>query len=199
MKTLSLAAAIFFCAVLPAHAQTKGWLNVGASVTFIHPTDSDVESTVTVGPLIRLTAKKGWGLAAALNWVGADLKDPSGAGGKFARMRVRPLLAGVAYSVQSGDLLTSFSVVAGPSFNRIDFDDDFASDGASIDIENSFAIRPGVGLTYTVAPRVAIVGFGGFMWNRPDTTYRSSTGVEFQNRWRADAFGLSAGVVYSLF
>jgi hypothetical protein len=199
MKNVVLAAAILFCAVLPAHAQTRGWLNVGASVTYIHPTDADVESTVSVGPIIRLTAKKGWGLAAALNWVAADLKDPSGGDGKFARMRVRPLLAGVAYSAQSGDLLTSFSVVAGPSFNRVDFDDAFTPGGASIDIENSFAIRPGIGLTYTVAPRVAIVGFGGYMWNRPDTTYRSSTGVELQNRWHADAFALSAGVVYSLF
>jgi hypothetical protein len=199
MKTLILAVAISFCAVLPAHAQTKGWLNVGASVTYIHPTDSDVKSTVSVGPIVRLTPKKGWGLAAGLNWVEADLKDPSGGDGEFARMRVRPLLAGVAYSVQSGNLLTSFSVVAGPSFNRVDFDDAFTPAGASIDIENSLAVRPGVGLTYTVAPRVAIIGFGGYMWNRPDTTYRSSTGVELRNRWRADAYGLSAGLVFSLF
>ena len=172
MKTFILAAAVLLCAVLPAHAQTKGWLNVGASVTFIRPTDSDVKSTVSVGPLVRLTARKGWGLAAGLSWFGADLKNPSGAGGSFARLRVRPLMAGVAYSIQRGPLMTSFSVVAGPSFNRVDFDEDFASGGQSIDVENSVAVRPGVGLTWTVAPRVAIIGFGGYMWNRPDTTYR---------------------------
>jgi hypothetical protein len=198
MRTAILAAVVFVCAVMPAQAQTEGWLNVGASVTFIQPTDSDVESTVSVGPLVRLTARKGWGIAAALNWVGADLKNPSGAGGPFARLRVRPLMAGVAYSIQRGPLLTSFSVVAGPSFNRVDFDKDFASGGQSIDVENSVAVRPGVGLTWTVAPRVAIVGFGGYMWNRPDTTYFDGTGA-LRNRWHADAFALSAGVVYSLF
>jgi hypothetical protein len=198
MKTAILAAVMLGCAVMPARAQTEGWLNVGASVTFIQPSDSDVESTVSVGPLVRLTARKGWGIAAALNWFAADLKNPSGAGGPFARLRVRPLMAGAAYSIQRGPLLTSFSIVAGPSFNRVEFDDGFASAGASIDVDNSFAVRPGVGLTVTVAPRVAIVGFGGYMWNRLDTTYRDGAG-ELRNRWHADAVALSAGVVYSLF
>ena len=61
------------------------------------------------------------------------------------------------------------------------------------------AVRPGIGLTWTVAPRVAVVGFGGYMWNRADMTYRSAAGAELQNRWRADAAVLSVGAVYSLF
>jgi hypothetical protein len=199
MKTAILAAAAFVSAVLPAHAQTEGRVSVGGSVTFVRPSDSDVASTASVGPIVRLNPRKGWGLAGALNWFRADLENPSGSGGAFARLRVRPLMAGVAYSIQNGPLMTSFSVVAGPSFNNVEFEDDFPAAGASIDVENSVAVRPGVGLTWTVAPRVAIVGFGGYMLNRPDTTYRNSAGVEFRNRWRADSVVLSAGVVYSLF
>jgi hypothetical protein len=199
MKTANLAAAAFAFAVLPAQAQTEGKVSVGATVTFARPTDSDVESTIGVGPLVRLNPRKGWGLAAGLSWLSADLKNPSGAGGAFARLRVRPLMAGVAYSIQRGPLMTSFSVVAGPSFNHVEFDDDFPPAGASIDVENSVAVRPGVGLTWTVAPRVAIVGFGGYIVNRPDSTYRNSAGVELRNHWRADATLLSVGVVYSLF
>jgi hypothetical protein len=199
MKTAILVAAAFACAVLPAHAQTEGRVSVGASVTFVRPSDSDVASTASVGPLVRLNPRKGWGFAGALNWFRADLKNPSGSGGAFARLRVRPVMAGVAYSIQNGPLMTSFSVVAGPSFNHVEFEDDFPAAGASIDVENSVAVRPGVGLTWTVAPRVAIVGFGGYMLNRPDTTYRNSAGVEFRNRWHADSVVLSAGVVYSLF
>ena len=172
---------------------------MGATVTFIRPSDSDVKATVGVGPLVRLNPRKGWGLAAGLNWFRADLKNPAGGDAAFARLRVRPLLAGVAYSIQRGPLMTSFSVVAGPSFNRVEFEDDFPSAGASIHVENSIAVRPGVGLTWTVARRVAIIGFGGYVVNRPDTTYRDSTGVELRNRWRADAAGLSAGLVYSFF
>jgi hypothetical protein len=199
MRTAILAAAALACAVLPAHAQTEGWVSVGASATFVRPSDTDVEPTVGVGPLVRLNPRKGWGLAGALNWFRANLENPSGAGGAFARLRVRPLMAGVAYTIQNGPFMTSLSVVAGPSFNHVKFDDDFPSAGASIDVENSVAVRPGVGLTWTVAPRVAIVGFGGYMLNRPDMTYRDSAGVELRNRWRADSVVLSAGAVYSLF
>jgi len=199
MKTAMLAVAAFACAVLPARAQTEGWVSVGASATLFRPADSDVKSTIGVGPLVRLNPRRGWGIAAGFSWFRADLKNPSGAAGAFARLRVRPVMAGVAYSIQNGALITSFSVVGGPSFNHVAFEDEFASAGASIDVENSVAIRPGVGLTWTVAPRVAILGFGGYMFNRPGTTYRDSAGVELRNRWRADALGLSAGVVYSLF
>jgi hypothetical protein len=68
-----------------------------------------------------------------------------------------------------------------------------------VDVKTSFAVRPGVGLTYTVAPRVALIGFGGYIVNRPDVTYRDTSGQEFRNRWKADAFLVSGGVVFSLF
>ena len=96
-------------------------------------------------------------------------------------------------------------MVGGPSFNHLDFDDDFVRGlpvGAltpTLDIDNSLAVRPGVSATFTLAPRVALVGFGGYMINRPHTIYRDSRGLEFRNRWKADAILVSAAVVYSLF
>jgi len=48
-------------------------------------------------------------------------------------------------------------------------------------------------------PRVAVIGFGGYIINRPDVFYRSTSGQEDRNRWKADAGLLSVGVVYSLF
>jgi hypothetical protein len=198
MKIALLAAALV-AIVVPAHAQTEGRVSVGASATLVAPTDDDVDSTVGVGPLVRLNPRPGWGPAGALNWFRADLTNPSGAGGPFARLRIRPLMAGVAYSIRNGPLITSFSVVAGPSFNHVELHDDFEPGGGAVDVENSLAVRPGVGVTWTVAPRVAVVGFGGYMWNRPDTTYRNAAGLEVRNRWHADAAVLSVGAVYSLF
>jgi hypothetical protein len=61
------------------------------------------------------------------------------------------------------------------------------------------AVRPGVGITYTLRPRVALVGFGGYIINRPDVVYRDSTGGEFRDQWHADAVVLSIGAVYSIF
>jgi hypothetical protein len=154
---------------------------------------------------VRLNPRKGWGIAAGASWFRADLDNPSGASGPFARLRIRPLMAGVAYTIGEQPVLVSFSVVTGPSFNRLDFEDDFIRTlppgpvTPALDANNSWAVRPGVGVTWTVAPRVAIIGFGGYMINRPDVIYTDSSGQRFENRWKADSILLSAGAVYSLF
>jgi Outer membrane protein beta-barrel domain len=195
---------VLLSSVSSALAQTEGRVSVGGSITFVKPTDNDVKSVLGGGPLVRLNPRKGWGVAGALNWFRADLENPSGAGGEFARLRVRPLMAGVSYTVGNQPTLVSFSIVAGPSFNKFSFEDGFliglpTASRPTADVETSFAVRPGVGVTFTVAPRVAIVGFGGYMINRPDIVYRDVTGQEYRNRWKADAAVLSVGAVYSLF
>jgi hypothetical protein len=187
-------------AASPVLAQTEGRISVGGSVTLNSTTDDDVASALTVGPLVRLNPRRGWGPAGALNWFRADLDDPAGGGGDFARLRVRPLMAGVSYTIGSNAVLTSFSIVGGPSFNKADFHRSYlVQSGESIDAENSIAVRPGVGVTWTVASRVAVVGFGGYVINRPDVLYRNRFGQEFSDQWKADAVVLSVGVVYSLF
>ena len=200
VKRFVLTALLSTAIVTSAAAQTEGRVSVGGSVTVNNTTDSDVSSVTSVGPLVRLNPRKGWGPAGALNWFRADLDNPAGGDAPFATLRVRPLMAGVAYTIGTDRVLTSFSIVGGPSFNRARFSDDFtAAPGSAIDAENSIAIRPGVGVTWTVAPRVAIVGFGGYLINRPDTVYRNAAGVEVVNRWKADSIVLSIGAVYSLF
>ena len=205
MMRSALIAALLLSSTSIAAAQTEGRVSVGASVTFVQPTGDGIDSTIGIGPLVRLNPRRGWGPAGAFNWFRADLQNPSGGDGEFARLRIRPLMAGIAYTVGGGPVLTSFSVVAGPSFNSIDFEDAFLDNlpqggvSPSIDVENSFAVRPGVNVTVTVAPRVAIVGFGGYLFNRPDTVYRDRTGAEFTNRWKADSIVVSGGIVYSIF
>jgi outer membrane protein with beta-barrel domain len=200
VKSFILVLAAVACTAAPAFAQSEGRVSVGASITVNATTDDDVDSTIGIGPLVRLNPHKGWGPAGAFNWFRADLQDPAGGDSPFGRLRVRPLMAGVAYTVGNDTVLTSFSIVGGPSFNKADFDDDFTrAAGASIDADNSFAVRPGVGITWTVAPRVAIIGFGGYLVNRPDVTYRDRNGAEFKDRWKADSVVLSVGAVYSIF
>ena len=183
-------------------AQTEGRVSVGGSVTLIVPTVEGVDSTISVGPLVRVNPTNGWGLAGALNWFTADLQDPADGAGHFARLRVRPLMAGVAYTVGRQRTSASFSVVAGPSFNSAEFDEEFLGRQVgtpSITAETSLAIRPGVSITQTVAPRVGVVGFAGYIFNKPDVTYRDGGGQQFQDRWTADSLVLSVGLVYSVF
>jgi hypothetical protein len=184
----------------PAFAQTEGRVSIGGSVTLNATTDSDVATTVTFGPVIRLNPRKGVGPAAALNWFRADLKNPAGGDDDFARLQVRPLMGGVSYTFGSQAVLTSISIVAGPSFNKAEFRGSYVPGaGESFDTDTSFAVRPGVGVTWTVAPRVAIIGFGGYLYNRPSNVYRNASGQELRDHWKADAVIVSVGAVYSLF
>jgi hypothetical protein len=205
MRRAFVIAAFLLCSAVSAAAQTKGRVSVGVSVTRVMPTDSDVRPLVGWGPLVRLNPRKGWGVAGGLSWFRADIDNPTGVGGDFINLRVRPLMGGVSYTVGDQPVLVSFSIVAGPSFNKLEFDDDFLRSlppGAAqpeLDANTSFAVRPGVSVTWTLAPRVAAIGFGGYSINRPDVFYRASSGEEFRNRWKADAFLLSVGMVYSLF
>ena len=206
MKRVILALVVLVSAPAIVLAQTEGKISVGASVSHVIPSDSDLQSVTGVGFVVRLNPKRGWGPAAAFNWFRADIDDPSGDPGDFARLRIRPLMGGIAYTVGPDKLLTSFSIVAGPSFNSFDFRDAFLDrvraaglQEPSVDIETSFVVRPGVNVTWTIAPRVAIIGFGGYMWNRPGVVYRDPFGVEHRDEWKADAAVLSIGAVYSIF
>jgi hypothetical protein len=206
MQRVILACVVLLSAPAVVLAQTEGKISVGASVTHVIPNDDDLNSVTGVGFVVRLNPKRGWGPAAAFNWFRADIDDPSGDPGDFARLRIRPLMGGIAYTVGPDKLLTSFSIVAGPSFNSFDFRDEFLDrvraaglQEPDVDIETSFVVRPGVNVTWTIAPRVAIIGFGGYMFNRPDVVYRDPFGVERRNEWKADAAVLSIGAVYSLF
>ena len=124
MKRAVAAALLSLLMAVPAFAQTKGRVSVGGTVTWVKPTDSEVGSLVGVGALVRLNPKKGWGVAGGLSWFRADIENPVG-GGTLAQLRVRPLMGGVSYTIGEQPLLVSFSVVAGPSFNSLEFDDDF--------------------------------------------------------------------------
>jgi hypothetical protein len=203
MKKVLLTVAVMLCLPAMAAAQTEGRVSVGVTLTRVMPTDDGVDPVTTIGPLFRLNPRKGWGPAGGFNWYRSDLENPSGDSGDFARMTIRPLMAGVSYTIGTEKVLTSFSIIAGPSWNDIEFRDNFrngpAGAGTAIEIENSLAIRPGVNVTFTVAPRWAVVAFGGYMWNRPDTFYRDTNGVEIRDRWKADAVSVSIAAVYSLF
>ena len=122
-RALTIAALLLTFAV-PAAAQTKGRVSVGGTVTYVKPTDGEVGPLVGFGGLVRLNPKKGWGFAGGLGWFRADVEEPV-TGQTFAKLRVRPVMGGVAYTIGEQPVLISFSVVAGPSFNDLDFDEDF--------------------------------------------------------------------------
>lgn len=186
------ALALLTLVVSPAAAQTEGRVSVGLSAGAIRPTEGDGTSTV-ISPVVRLNPGEGWGAAAALTWYDTDL-IAGPAETLVSRVRVRPVMAGISYTIRHDRLATSFSVVGGYSFNSVrEVRPDYV-----VDVENSVALRPGINLTYTIAPRVALIGFGGYLITRPEVIVQRF-GVTTRETWRGDAVVVSAGVVYSLF
>jgi hypothetical protein len=197
---IALFAAFFLASPLVAGAQTEGRIGVGGSFAINNTPDGDVGTGVSIGPLVRLNPRPGWRFASAFNWYAADLQNPAGGDSDFGRLTVRPVMGGIGYTFGPPRTLMNVSVVMGPSFNKAKFDDDFTDrTGSSIEAKTSFAVRPGVSLTQTLATRVGFTAFAGYMVNRPQITYRSNTGQQVEDHWRADSIVLSVGLVYSIF
>lgn len=198
---------ILFLLVCGAPALAQGRLGIGASVTHVTPrSDELTRSPLRVGPLVRLQPGEGWGVAGAFNWFDTDVDGAfAGVAGEFGELRVKPLMGGVGYTIRSGRVRTTFSVVAGPAWNRLKVHERvrtaFAARGRDIDATldaTSFAVRPGVGVSIGVAPRVDLTGFGGYLFNRPGFTVPTPAG-DVRNEWTADALVLSVGAVFVLF
>jgi hypothetical protein len=159
-----------------------------------------------VGPLIRLQPGEGWGLSGALNWFDTDVDGAfAGVNGELGELRVKPLLGGVGYTLRHDRLRTTFSLVAGPAWNRLKIRDEVRDALAALgrDIDDTldvanFVVRPGVGLSYRIVRRVDLTAFGGYMFNRPKFTVPTPAG-DVRNDWGADAVVLSVGAVFVVF
>jgi hypothetical protein len=171
----------------------------------VQPRSDELTTKARVRPLVRLTPRRGWGLAGAFNWFDADLEGTlAGIDGPVGELRIRPLMGGVGYTAGSDRATVTFSVVGGPSWNRLQFDDDFrdrlTQAGVAVDTrynDVSVAVRPGASVTWTLAPRLHLTGFGGYLIDRP--AFDIPGIAEDDARWSADSVVLSVGIVFSIF
>jgi hypothetical protein len=176
------------------------------ALTSVRPAASDLRPATSVGIVVGRGRRAGWGITGALNWFESDVEGGfAGIGDEVGKLRVRPLMAGASYTVVRGRVAASASLLAGPAFNRLRVTDEVRDRLrlAGGDPEEGFgsvtlAIRPGASLYYSLTPRVALTGFGGYLLNRPRFTLRTSAG-EVRNTWNANAVVVSAGVMVAVF
>lgn len=190
----------------PAFAQLEGSLTVGVGISTIRPSAPELSTRAKVRPSFGRVPSRGWGATLALNWFEADVAgDFIGVDGRLGTVTIRPLMLGVGYTWLAGRMGISPSVLAGPALNTLDIDDDleghvetvgsrFEANAGTV----SVAVRSGVSVTYAVTPRVGLTAFGGYLYNRPSFTLRTSGG-ETQTRWSAGGAIFSAGLVVSFF
>lgn len=188
----------------PAFAQLRGTVTAGVGVSTIRPESTELKTQVKVRPSIGRVPARGFGIVMALNWFEADVSgrivDTDRPLGTLA---IRPLMLGVGYTWVSGRVGISPSLVAGAALNTLDVDDNssFAVGGNAFEERVgtiSRTVRPALGATLALAPRLGITGSVGYLVNRPTFTLRTPAG---ERRIPLDAGGLvlTAGAVVSLF
>lgn len=175
---------------------TAGRLAIGASFGVSHPTTAPFESAWSVSPVVRFGSSPGLGLAGVFDWHSASVAGEPGS--PASRLRVRPLMAGLGYTVAAGRVAISPSLVGGYAFNRIIVPNTGAAGRLAVDAGNSLVWRPGVAVWINTGRRMVANLSVGRVLTRVNVTFADAGGIE-QRSMRGDATTVSVGLAYWLF
>lgn len=177
--------------------RSGGRLAVGASLGSSHPAAAGAESAWSISPLVRFGSGAGLGPAMGFDWYRARLSSPD-PGLPSSRLRVRPVMAGLAYTLVAGPVSVSPSLLAGYAFNRIDVPEAGAASGLAVDVRNSLAWRPGVSMWIATSRRTAAQLSVGQLRTRLKVTYVDGARID-ERSVDGHATTVSVGFAYTLF
>jgi hypothetical protein len=169
---------------------------IGVSFGRNQPGAAGFETAWSISPQVRLGARAGFGPAAAFDWHNASAAAEPGQ--PASRLRVRPIMAGLGYTVVVGRVAISPSLVGGYAFNRIIVPSTGNAGRLAVDADNSLVWRPGVSVWIDSGRRTAASLSVGRVFTRLNVTYLDA-GVIEQRNIRGDATTVSVGLVYRLF
>jgi hypothetical protein len=177
--------------------ETRGRLAVGASFGSSQPTADALGSGLSVGPIVRFGSGAGLGPALGFDWYRSTLtsSDPSQPAG---RLRVRPIMVGLAYTVVAGPVSVSPSIVGGYAFNRIAVPGSGGVGRLAVDVRNSLVWRPGVSIWIDTGRRTAMRVSIGRLMTRLNVIFIEDGRLEHQSLG-GHATMVSVGLAYKLF
>ncbi len=171
---------------------------LAAGVALMFSNDESASGTRTnLWPIARLGSGPGLGPAFGFDWYDATPLVPRGAAA-VGHVRIRPVMAGLRYTVSMGRLSIVPSLVAGYAFNSLDVAETGAAERLSVDVANSFAWRAAVSLWFETGRRTAFHAQVG----RVVTSPRFTVVEEGRLRERtasADATVVLLGLAYKFF
>jgi len=176
------------------------FLAVGGVVGWTGATGSRLDGQESFGPVIRFGAARGLGISIGFGWFGADLAAENGGAGTevIGRVRIRPVMGGVGYTVRDGRLSITFSAVGGMAFNSIAPADELSGREVPLRVRNSLAWGSGVSFWIDASSRVAVNVSTGFVMARPE--YQMFDGADVvRRRLTADAVLVRVGLAYKVF
>jgi hypothetical protein len=175
-----------------------GLLGLGAAVGWANQRGQAAGARASLQPLVKLGSGTGTGLTVAFEWYQQSVALSPDATFDAGVLTVRPVMAGVHYTVPLGRLSLSPSLVGGYAFNRLRVPQEGAARDLPVDVTNSLVWRPGVAMWVDATRRTAFTLSIGRAFTRPRVTYVEN-GRLVERQVRAGATVLLAGVVYRLF
>jgi hypothetical protein len=173
-----------------------GLLAVGATIGWSAPRAAEFRTRMSISPLFKLGAPQGLGLAIGFDWFQADFLADDAA--PIARIHVRPIMAGLGYTLVESRLSIAPSIVAGYAFNSLSITDTGSARGLPVEVHNSLALRAGVSTWFDLTERTAVNAAVGYL-----VTGLRLTVLENGQLVARDASGNTAlvhvGVAYRLF
>lgn len=173
-------------------------LAVGGQFGWTTPRAAALETRVTVSPLFRLGSGSGLGPAIGFDWFQADVRSRGAAGEILSRVHVKPVMAGLGYTLASERVSVAPSVVGGLSFNSLTVTDTGVAAGVPVEVDNSLVWRPGVSVWFDVSRRFALNVSGGYVMTRLRITVFEG-GRLVKRDERGDTAVVHAGLAYKLF
>jgi len=187
----------------PLLARTSGpgdrrLLAVGGSFGWNNPDTGRLDTSASLGPLIRVGSGRGLGLSIGFGWYGTDLRSPSDAIEVIGRVRLRPVMGGLGYTIRRERVSLEMTAVAGVAFNSVSSSDEVTGRAVPLQVGNSLAMRPAASVWIDLSGRTAINLSAGYVVTRPRLTTLEA-GQVVRRRLTADAFLVRLGLVYKLF
>jgi hypothetical protein len=173
-------------------------VGLGAAVRLTGSTSRRLGDALEVTPLFSLGPGEGWGPAIGFGWSSRTLVEGIGGRSPLARLRLRPVLAGLAYSKPVGRASASLSLVGGYAFNALHIDEAQAGPLRAIAVSNTLVVRPSASLKVDIRDRVGLQLSAGYLRARPRVTFASDTLLR-REPVNADALTFSVGAVYWIF
>jgi hypothetical protein len=189
-------------------AQSEGAFAIGGEFTTRMAGDPHVRGELGPNLLWRFGhGEPGWGFHWGLNWFGTHVDLPiGGAETEIGELKIRPVMIGYGYSYKLGPATVTADVIAGYALGSIEvtpeavdvYRDRLGARAVSVDVSNTFTLKPEVGVWYDVNPKIGINVNAGYVVARPRLTVHSTLGDDRRDI-RADQFIVKVGMVYSIF
>jgi hyperosmotically inducible periplasmic protein len=173
-------------------------LAVGASFGWSRPRVNALDKRFSVGPLVRFGSGRGFGPTMAFNWFSTSLASGSARQEVISRIRVRPIMIGVGYTVRSNRISVAPSLVAGVALNSLSVPDTGAADRIAVGVDHSLVWRPGVSVWSDLNQKIALNLTVGYVVTGLRVTYLED-GRLVKRSVSGDTTIVHAGIAYKFF